>query len=61
MKAQLKINEDKRDIWTRVSKPTRDKGKRKIYIGSTSYVNCMNGFEALRVSSDSIVAPDRGP
>ncbi|KAL5134431.1 Transposon TX1 uncharacterized protein [Glycine soja] len=24
---QLKINEDKRDIWTRVSKPTRDKGK----------------------------------
>ena len=40
---QLKINEeDKGDIWTRVSKPTRDRGKRKIYTGSTSDVNCMS-------------------
>ena len=59
---QLKINEeDKGDIWTRVSKPTRDRGKRKIYTGSTSDVNCMNEFEALRVLNDSTVAPDRGP
>ncbi|KAG5034515.1 hypothetical protein JHK87_009425 [Glycine soja] len=59
---QLKINEeDKGDTWTRVSKPTRDRGKSKIYTESTSDVNCMNGFEALRVLNDSIVAPDRGP
>ena len=53
--------EYKGDTWTRVSKPTRDRGKSKIYTESTSDVNCMNGFEALRVLNDSIVAPDRGP
>ncbi|KAI5445140.1 hypothetical protein KIW84_013409 [Lathyrus oleraceus] len=54
-------NDDSGENLTKVSKTTRDKGKSITYVGSTFVVNCQNGFEALRVLNDPLVAFDRGP
>ncbi|CAK8539700.1 unnamed protein product [Lathyrus sativus] len=58
---EKKNEEDNGDNWTLVNKATRDKGKKIVFLGSTSVVNCMNGFEALRVLNDPLVTLDIGP
>lgn len=54
-------NDDNKENRRKVSKDTIDKGKSISYVGSTSVVNCENGFEALGVLNDPIVVVDRGP
>lgn len=46
---------------TRVRKAAREKGKSIVHVGTSSKVTCKNGFEALRISNDPLVALDKGP
>ncbi|XP_058732715.1 uncharacterized protein LOC131604280 [Vicia villosa] len=48
------------DNWTKVTS-SRDRGKKILFAGTTNVVNCINGFEALGISKDSLVPSDGDP